>query len=92
MPLITSKNLAAKSIKSFSKQPVVQPKRVKNHSKTEVFDNQRQQRLESTWELGKHSKQIRRNPVAISHGDFQRSLYGVTINSIVKLQSRGGNA
>ena len=44
-PFGNQQNLAADSGKSFSKQPVVQPKRAKNHSTTEVFDNQRQQRL-----------------------------------------------
>jgi len=68
-------------VKNFLKQPVAQP-RVKNCSTTEVFDKQRQQRLENVWEPGNDSKRIRRNTVAASHEDFRRSLYGVTIISI----------
>ena len=40
----------------------------------------------------KHSKQIRRETILTSHGDFQRSLYEVTIISIVKPQGKGKNA
>ena len=40
----------------------------------------------------KHSKHVRREPSAASHGDYRRSLYEVTINSMGKPQSRGENA
>ena len=39
----------------------------------------------------KRSKYIRRERVSASHGDYRRSLYEVTINSIVKASSRGEN-
>jgi hypothetical protein len=43
-------------------------------------------------EEAKRSKQLRREASAASHGDFRRSLYEVTINSMVKPQSRGENS
>jgi hypothetical protein len=42
--------------------------------------------------LVKYSKQFRREPAAALHGDYRRSLYEVTIISIVKPQSTGKNA
>jgi hypothetical protein len=39
----------------------------------------------------KRSKQFRREVASVSHGDFRRSLYEVTIISMGKLQSRGEN-
>jgi hypothetical protein len=43
-------------------------------------------------EKEKRSKQLRRDPSAASHGDFRRSLYEVTINSMGKPQRIGENA
>lgn len=43
-------------------------------------------------ERAKCSKQNRREAAAISHGDFRRSLYEVTVISMLKPQSRGENA
>jgi hypothetical protein len=43
-------------------------------------------------ERAKCSKQNRREAAAVSHGDFRRSLYEVTVISMLKPQSRGENA
>ncbi|UCF44685.1 MAG: hypothetical protein JSW44_02600, partial [Candidatus Bathyarchaeota archaeon] len=50
----------------YSKQRVVQPKRVNKPSMSEVLDCHCHQRLEYVFERGKHSNWFRRRPPKIS--------------------------
>jgi hypothetical protein len=92
-PATISEHSKLRHHRLFKPQPTCRNGNFSWTTKTTAFSQKSFPAGRSASKFGtKRSKHVRREPSAASHGDFRRSLYEVTINSMGKVQSRGENA